>query len=81
MEHSFSSEQLRRVLSSAEGRQLMALLASGGGERLRQAADAAKPEWYVFATHWRQVGWDTPGGDAYEEGGFYSNQVSPATTR
>lgn len=47
----------------------------------RKAADAAKPEWYVFATHWRQVGWDTPGGDAYEEGGFYSNQVSPATTR
>lgn len=39
MEHSFSPEQLRRVLGSAEGRQL---LASGGGERLRQAADAAK---------------------------------------
>ena len=42
MEQSFSPEQLRRVLGSAEGRQLMALLASGGGERLRQAADAAK---------------------------------------
>ena len=42
MEHSFSPEQLRRVLGSAEGRQLLALLASGGGERLRQAADAAK---------------------------------------
>ena len=41
MEHSFSPEQLRRVLGSAEGRQLLALLASGG-ERLRQAADAAK---------------------------------------
>ena len=41
MEHSFSPEQLRRVLGSAEGRQLLALLASGGGERL-QAADAAK---------------------------------------
>ena len=40
--HSFSPEQLRRVLGSAEGRQLLALLASGGGERLRQAADAAK---------------------------------------
>lgn len=40
MEHSFSPEQLRRVLGSAEGRQLLALLASGGGERLRQAADA-----------------------------------------
>ena len=33
MEHSFSPEQLRRVLGSAEGRQLLALLASGGGER------------------------------------------------
>ena len=42
MEHSFSPEQLRRGLGSAEGRQLLALLASGGGERLRQAADAAK---------------------------------------
>ncbi len=42
MEHSFSPEQLRRILGSAEGRQLLALLASGGGERLRQAADAAK---------------------------------------
>ena len=42
MEHSFSPEQLRRVLGSAEGRQLLALLSSGGGERLRQAADAAK---------------------------------------
>ena len=29
MEHSFSPEQLRRVLGSAEGRQLLALLASG----------------------------------------------------
>ena len=38
----FSADQLRRVLGSAEGRQLLALLASGGGERLRQAADAAK---------------------------------------
>ena len=44
MEHSFSPEQLRRVLGSAEGRQLLALLASGGGERLRQAADAAKQD-------------------------------------
>ena len=42
MERSFSPEQLRRVLESAEGRQLLALLSSGGGERLRQAADAAK---------------------------------------
>lgn len=31
MEHSFSPEQLRRILGSAEGRQLLALLASGGG--------------------------------------------------
>lgn len=42
MDNAFSPEQLRRVLGSAEGRQLLALLASGGGERLRQAADAAK---------------------------------------
>ena len=41
MEHSFSPEQLRRVLGSAEGRQLLALPACGGGRR-RQAADAAK---------------------------------------
>ena len=42
MEHSFSPEQLRRVLGSSEGQQLLALLSSGGDERLRQAADAAK---------------------------------------
>ena len=42
MEHSFSPEQLRRVLGASEGRQLLALLSSGCGERLRQAADAAK---------------------------------------
>lgn len=42
MDNAFSPEQLRRVLGSAEGRQLLALLASGGGERLRQAADAVK---------------------------------------
>lgn len=42
MEHSFSPEQLRRVLGSSEGRQLLALLSSGCGEHLRQAADAAK---------------------------------------
>lgn len=42
MEHSFSPEQLRRVLGSSEGRQLLALLSSGCGERLRQAAAAAK---------------------------------------
>ena len=42
MEHSFSPEQLRRVLGSSEGRQLLALLSSGCGECLRQAADAAK---------------------------------------
>ena len=42
MEHSFPPEQLRRVLGSSEGRQLLALLSSGCGERLRQAADAAK---------------------------------------
>lgn len=43
MDVSFSAEQLRRVLGSAEGRQLLALLtADDGGERLRQAADAVR---------------------------------------
>ena len=30
---------------------------------------------FVFSTHWRQVGWDTPGADRYPECGFLSNQV------
>ena len=42
MDVSFSAEQLRRVLGSEEGRQLLALLASDGGGRLRQAAEAVK---------------------------------------
>lgn len=42
MDPTFSAEQLRRVLGSAESRQLLALLAADGGDRLRQAADAVK---------------------------------------
>lgn len=45
------------------------------------AADASKPGGYEFATHWRQVGWDTRGGDAYREGGFYDDQVSGKVIR
>ena len=30
---------------------------------------------FVFWTHWRQVGWDTPGADSYPECGFLSDQV------
>ena len=37
MDVSFSADQLRRVLGSAEGKQLLALLAADGGGRLRQA--------------------------------------------
>ena len=42
MDVSFSADQLRRVLDSAEGKQLLALLAADGGGRLRQAAEAVK---------------------------------------
>ena len=42
MDVSFSADQLRRVLSSAEGKQLLALLTADGGGRLRQAAEAVK---------------------------------------
>ena len=42
MDVSFSADQLRRVLDSAEGKQLRALLAADGGGRLRQAAEAVK---------------------------------------
>ena len=42
MDVSFSADQLRRVLGSAEGKQLLALLAADGGGRLRQAAEAVK---------------------------------------
>ena len=31
---------------------------------------------FVFSSHWRQVGWDTPGADRYAECGFLSDQVS-----
>ena len=42
MDVSFSADQLRRVLDSAEGKQLLALMAADGGGRLRQAAEAVK---------------------------------------
>ena len=47
MDVSFSADQLRRVLGSAEGKQLLALLALTvrallGRRRLRQAAEAVK---------------------------------------
>lgn len=42
MDVSFSADQLRRVQDSAEGKQLLALLAADGGGRLRQAAEAVK---------------------------------------
>ena len=42
MDVSFSADQLRRVLDSAEGKQLLELLAADGGGRLRQAAEAVK---------------------------------------
>ena len=38
---SFSEAQLRRVLSSPAGKQLLQLLAANGGAALRQAAAAA----------------------------------------
>ena len=44
MEHSFSPEQLRRILGSAEGRQLLALLASGGGDAAKQGDHARAME-------------------------------------
>ena len=42
MDVSFSADQLRRVLGSAEGKQLLARRAADGGGRLRQAAEAVK---------------------------------------
>lgn len=38
----FSQEQIRQVLGSAEGRQLLALLSRGGGKELRMAAEEFK---------------------------------------
>lgn len=29
----------------------------------------------VYDTHWRQVGWDTPGVDRYSETGFFTDQI------
>ena len=31
---------------------------------------------FVFSSHWRQVGWDTPGCNQYPDCGFLSDQVS-----
>ena len=48
----FSADQLRRVLGSAEGRQLLALLAADGGGRLRQAAEVYLTELAAFPAYW-----------------------------
>ena len=39
---SVSAEQMRQVLSSREGRQLLALLQKNGGQTLQRAVQAAK---------------------------------------
>ena len=44
MEHSFSPEQLRRVLGSSEGRQLLALLSSGWASTPKLVSACAKPQ-------------------------------------
>ena len=31
---------------------------------------------FTIATHWRQVGWETPGTDDYPETGFFTDQIS-----
>ena len=36
----FSTEQAKKILGSAEGKQLLALLNRDGGQQLRQAAEA-----------------------------------------
>lgn len=40
---------------------------------------AALPKGYAlrvaYATHWRQVGWETPGNDDYAETGFFTDQI------
>lgn len=36
----FSAEQAKKILGSAEGKQLLALLNRDGGQQLRQAAEA-----------------------------------------
>ena len=45
----FSESQIRAVLGSSEGKQLMELLQRDGGERLRQAAAAIKNGNYASA--------------------------------
>lgn len=42
MQSPISADALRRILSSEEGKQLLALLRTDGGERLRQAAAAIR---------------------------------------
>lgn len=42
MDETFSKEQLRRVLSSEQGKALLALLRADGGTRLKQAAEAVR---------------------------------------
>ena len=38
----FSAEQAKKILGSAEGKQLIALLNRDGGQQLRQAAEAPR---------------------------------------
>lgn len=38
----FSAEQAKKILGSAEGKQLLALLNRDGGQQLRQAAEALR---------------------------------------
>ena len=38
----FSAEQAKKILGSAEGKQLIALLNRDGGQQLRQAAEALR---------------------------------------
>ena len=45
----FSENQIRAVLGSSEGKKLIELLQSDGGERLRQAAAAIKNGNYASA--------------------------------
>lgn len=37
------------------------------------------PLYAMLGQHWREIGLDTPGGTAYEEQGFYYDQVSAST--
>ena len=55
MDVSFSADQLRRVLGSAEGKQLLALRAADGGGRLRQAAEVCLTLLAAFPAYWGEL--------------------------